>query len=257
MAKIAVVTGASSGIGKQFAMQLAKRPEVEEVWALARNKEKLNKLTLEIDKTVRVFSVDVSDNTQVNKFFLEVEKEKPEIIWLANNAGWGKFCRYNDLTPEESISMINTNCSGVVNMALRSLVYMPKGAHIINTSSASAFLPLPYMGLYAATKAFVRSCSRSMNKEMRSKRVSVTCMCPYWVNTNFFDNAQKNKGEILITNFEVMYKADDVVKKAIVDAEKGKDMSVYGRINQIQHIMTKIFPQRFSMWVFLKKQGLK
>lgn len=257
MAKIAVVTGASSGIGKQFAVQLAKRPEVEEVWALARNIEKLKELTLEIEKTVRVFSVDVSDNAQVNKFFQVVEKEQPEIIWLANNAGWGKFCRYDDLTPEESISMINTNCSGVVNIALRSLVYMPKGAHIINTSSASAFLPLPYIGLYAATKSFVRSFSRSMNKEMRGKRVTVTCMCPYWVNTNFFDNAQKHQGDIVITKFEVMYKADDVVRKALDDAEKGKDMSVYGWINQAQHIMSKILPQRFSMWVFLKKQGLK
>lgn len=258
MAKIAIVTGASSGIGREFAHQLAMRPEVDEVWALARGEEKLKLLAAEITaKPVRIFTVDVSDPAQVATFFETVEAEKPEITWFANNAGWGKFCRCDELTPEESLSMIATNCGGVVNMAIRALPYMPAGSHMINTGSASAFQPLPYVGLYGATKAFVRSYSRAMNKEVKRQGVTVTCMCPYWVGTNFFDNVHEHPGNAVVTKYEVMYKPEDVVRYAIRDARRGKDMSVYGMVNKFQHVAAKLLPQRLVMWVFLKKQGLK
>ncbi|MBQ3133951.1 MAG: SDR family NAD(P)-dependent oxidoreductase [Clostridia bacterium] len=258
MANIALVTGASSGIGREFVRQLAKRPEVEEIWALARNEEKLAMLVDENpEKPIRTFSVDVSDNAQVAAFFETVEAEAPTILWMANNAGWGKFCRCDELSPEESLSMIATNAGGVVNMAVRALPYMKAGSKLINTGSASAFQPLPYVGLYGATKAFVRSYSRAMNKEVKRQGITVTCMCPYWVGTNFFDAVHEHPGNAVVTKYEVMYKPEDVVRRAIRDAGRGKDMSVYGAVNRFQHVAAKLLPQRLVMWIFLKKQGLK
>ncbi len=257
MAKIALITGAGSGIGRQFAIALSKRSEVEEVWLVARNLDKLAAVADEIAKPTKIFSCDVSDKKAVSDFFEAAKVENPDFVWVINNAGYGKFCSFDDISPEESLSMIDTNCGGMVNFLIRSLPFMHRGSRMITTGSASAFQPLPYVALYAATKVFVRHYSRAVNRELKTSGITVTCICPYWVATDFFTRAHEHDGNSVVTKYEVLYRAEDVVAKAIKDAVRGRDMSVYGKLNKAQHLLAKLLPQRFVMWAFLKKQGLK
>ena len=103
----------------------------------------------------------------------------------------------------------------------------------------------------------MRNYSRALNRELKRRKVSVTAVCPYWVRTNFFDTAHAHEGAAIITKYEVMYEACDVVKKALRDAGHGRDMSVYGARNKFQHVAAKLLPQRVVMNIWQHRQKLK
>ena len=255
--KIAVVTGASSGMGREFARQLAVLGEVEEIWAIARNADRLSALEGTLAVPVRVLPMDVSDMQAVEAYRAALEQAQPEVAWLVNSAGFGKFCDYLQISMAQSGAMIDTNCKGLVAMTLATLPHMHEGAHIVNLASASAFQPLPWINIYGASKAFVRNYSRALNRELKRRKITVTAVCPYWVRTNFFDTAHAHEGAAIITKYEVMYEACDVVKKALRDAGRGRDMSVYGARNKFQHVAAKLLPQRVVMNIWQHRQKLK
>lgn len=254
--RIAVITGASSGIGREYAGLLAKESSVDEIWALARDIEKLKALADGSDFPIRTFSVDVSDPDSVKNFASALEKEKPGVTWLVNSAGFGKFCSYNDISPETSAAMVKTNCEGVVNITLAALPFMDGGAHIINMGSAAAFQPLPYENIYAATKAFVRSYSRALNRELAGRAISVTCACPSWVETDFFKTANSFETAKGATDYKGIVSPAVVAQKALDDAKKGRDMSVVTLRTKFEHLLAKILPQRMVMDTWMKRQKL-
>ena len=136
--KIAVVTGASSGMGREFVRQLAAQGEVEEIWAIARNADRLSALEGTVAVPVRTLPMDVSDMQAVEAYQAALEQAQPEVAWLVNSAGFGKFCDYSQLSVAQSVAMIDTNCKGLVAMTLATLPYMRAGAHVVNLASASA-----------------------------------------------------------------------------------------------------------------------
>lgn len=252
---IAVVTGASSGFGKEFVRLFYQKRDIDEIWALARNKENLRALKKQFRGKVRAFSIDLSDLSAIEKFGKELGKNKIEIKYLVNNAGFDKFGSYKDLSLEESINMIDLNVSGVVAMGLVCIPYMKRGSYILNVASQASFQPLPYMNIYAATKAFVRNYSRALNVELRTKGIKVTAVCPGWMKTNLFVRAnigaKKN-----IKNFAGITSPDKVARKALCDAHKGKDISTYGMFAKFGHLSGKLLPQKMMMKMWLKQQKL-
>ena len=133
---------------------------------------------------------------------------------------------------------------------------MERGSHIINIASQASFFPLPYQNIYSSTKAFVRNYTRALNVELKEKGISATAVCPGWMKTGLFDRgligAQKGTN-----NFSGMVTPDVVAKKALLDAEKGKDISVYGLYVKSTHFLSKITPQRLMMKIWLNQQGIK
>ena len=129
---IAIITGASAGLGKEFVRILAERSELDEIWAIARNEQKLQALTEEYGEKVRTFSKDLSDRKQIKQFGEILQHENVSIQYLINNAGFARFCSYNDLSIEESCNMIDLNINGLVAMGLICIPYMKKGSHLIN-----------------------------------------------------------------------------------------------------------------------------
>ena len=150
--------------------------------------------------------------------------------------------------------MIDLNCKAVVSACATALPFMSDGSKIINVASCAAFQPIPYINVYAATKAFVLSYSRALNVELKYRKISVTAVCPYWVKTEFFDRAINSEEKTVVINYEVMYDAVKVVKKAIRDAYKNKDMSVYGKINNFQKLGAKILPHKTVMKIWMRRQ---
>lgn len=251
---IAVVTGASSGLGKEFVKRMTKE-KVHEIWAIARNEQKLVEMKKQLGKRVRCFSLDLSDRNSIKKFEKLVETEGPAIRYLVNNAGYDKFCSYEDLSIDQSINMIDLNCSGVVAMGLACLPYMRRGSHIINIASQASFQPLPYQNIYASTKAFVRNYSRALNVELKERGICVTAVCPGWIDTGLFDRANIGAKKT-IQNFTGMVSADCVAKKAMEDAKRGRDISVYSAYVKTAHVLAKVLPQRAMMKVWLWQQGM-
>lgn len=151
--------------------------------------------------------------------------------------------------------MIDLNVSGVVAMGLVCIPYMKRGSHILNVASQASFQPLPYMNLYAATKAFVRNYSRALNVELRTKGIRVTAICPGWMKTNLFVRANIGAKKT-IKNFTGITSPDKVAKKALWDAHRGKDISTYGVIVKFGHLFGKLLPQKMMMKMWLRQQKL-
>lgn len=252
---VAIITGASSGFGKEFVRLLYRKRDIDEIWALARNKENLKKLRKQFRGRVRTFSIDLSDVNAIQRFGRILEEKKVNISYLINNAGFDKFASYKDISLSESINMINLNISGVVAMGLTCIPYMKRGSHILNIASQASFQPLPYMNLYASTKAFVRNYSRALNVELRGKGVTVTAVCPGWMKTNLFERANVGAKKT-IRNFSGITTPDKVARKALRDAKCGKDISIYGIGVKFAHLASKLLPQKMMMNIWRKQQDI-
>ncbi|MDD4725314.1 MAG: SDR family NAD(P)-dependent oxidoreductase, partial [Tissierellia bacterium] len=164
---IALVTGASSGLGKEFVRLLLDDSCIDEIWTIARDIEKLNALRKEFGEKLVIFSVDLSEYEQIRNFEKIIVDSNINIKFLINNAGFGKFGAFDVISIEESINMINLNICAVVTMCLICIPFMDMGSHIINVSSQSSFQPLPYFNIYASTKVFIRHYSRALNIELK------------------------------------------------------------------------------------------
>ena len=243
---IAVITGASSGIGKEFALQLDKKYNFDEMWLIARRTDKLNELANELKNKARIISLDLTNDTAFDKYKNLLEAEKPTISMLVNASGYGKFGNIKDIPLEEQMGMIDLNVKALVKMTDISKDYMQNGSKIIQIGSASTYNPLPHFAIYSSTKVFVKYYSRAISRELKPYGITVTCVCPGWVKTDFFDRANiSTNPENTLAKPAVL--AKDVVKKAINDTEKGKDVSYYGLYNNFHHILAKIMPAAFMM----------
>ena len=253
---IAIITGASSGLGKEFVKLIVNDNNLDEVFVLARNEEKLNNLKSEYGEKIRPYSIDLSNVENIKTFGKFIENQQVNIKILINNAGFAKFCSYEDISIDESLNMIDLNISGVVAMGLVCIPFMDKGSHIINIASQAAFQPVPYQNIYSATKSFVKNYSQALNVELKDKGITVTAVCPGWMKTDLYNRACINadKGT---TNFVFMVTPDVVAKKALKDAYKGKDISVYGLYVNICRLMSKFLPEKIIMKIWLLQQGIK
>lgn len=247
MKKIAIVTGATGGLGKEFT-KLLYQENLDEIWAIARNHQKLQGLREELGEKVILFSKDVSTREGISDIAERLADERPEVRYLINNAGIGKMGTYNEFTLDEVEQFVSINSRTIVMLCMSVIPFMGKGSHILNISSQASFQPLPYLNLYAATKAFVTSYSRSLNVELRKCGITVTAVCPGWVDTDLLEKEWNGK-EI---KFPGIVNAEPVVRKALRDAQKGKDMSVYGLYVKSLQLFSKLIPHRVGMHSWAK-----
>lgn len=252
--KIAIVTGASSGMGREFVRQLSGYVAVDEIWAVARRRDALEELKTETPVPVRPVVLDLLEQDSFDKIRSMLEAEQPEIRLLVNAAGFGKFGAFHKTSVEEDCRMIDLNCKALLVMTRLCIPYMKPGSHILELDSLSAFQPVPYITTYGATKAFVLSYSRAMNRELKEKGIRVMAMNPGWVKTEFFRHAfQTNDGEVQY--FDRLYEAADVVKTGLHDLYKTrKDCSIHGLPVKLQVFLVKLVPHRFVMDIWLNQQ---
>lgn len=255
--KIGIVTGASSGLGREFARQIAAGCGLDELWVIARRADRLERLKEELEEAfaglkVRPVILDLTQQREIEKLSSILTEEKPDVKILVNASGFGKYGTYKDLTTEEITQMVDLNCKAVVLLTYSVLPYMTEGARIINMGSASAFQPLPEFNMYASTKAFVVHFSRALNVELKSRGVTVTCVCPGFVRTEFFDVARDTANPDTCRNFKPMYEPEDVAAKALADSRKGKDLSVLGLNTKLKRMAGKLLPTKMVMATWMK-----
>ena len=251
---IAIVTGASSGMGREFVRQLHNYVTVDEIWAIARRADALEELKTETPYPVRPVVLDLTKEESFQSFAALLEKEQPDVKLLVNAAGFGKFGAYHRVTLDEDMRMVDLNCKALLAMTRITLPYMHRGSHVLQLDSLSAFQPVPYITTYGATKAFVLSYSRAMNAELKDKGIRMMAMNPAWVKTEFFSHAFKtNHSEVQYFNY--VYEAKDVVATGLRHLYRTKkDISIHGLPVKFQVLLVKLLPHRLVMNTWLGQQ---
>ena len=241
--KIAIVTGASSGMGREFVRQLGYfYKNLDEIWVIARRKERLEALVKESRVPLRIFAGDLQKKKVYKELRDALEKEQPDLRMLVNSAGFCKSGSVEEILSENfriQTDMVDVNCRSLTRMTLLCLPFLRAGSRIVNLASASAFCPQPYFSVYAATKSYVLSFSRSLGEELRKKGIVVTAVCPGPVDTEFFKFSGKPQN---ILKELTMAKADRVVHQALKDCRSGKSVSVYGIPMKLTYFGTKLLP---------------
>lgn len=251
---IAIVTGASSGMGREFVLQLHRYVQVDAVWVIARRETALAELKALCPVPIRPIPMDLCEDESFDTYSALLAEEAPDVKLLVNAAGFGKFGGFQKVLPEDDCRMIDLNCKALLRMTRLTLPYMHPGSHILQLDSLSAFQPVPYITTYGATKAFVLSYSRAMNRELKPRGIRMMAMSPGWVKTEFFAHAfQTNDGEVQY--FNRLYEAADVVATGLHDLYKTrKDVSIHGLPVKLQVLAVKLAPHGLVMNVWLKQQ---
>ena len=247
--KIAVVTGASSGMGRETIIQLWEHFKgFDEIWIIARRRERLDELDRQVGVPLRKFALDLTRERDRDVLLRALSAMKPQVKFLVNAAGFGMIGQVEELGLKSETDMVALNCEALCAVTRMVLPYMECNSRIIQYASSAAFLPQPGFAIYAATKSFVLSYSRALNQELRSRRIYVTAVCPGPVKTEFFDIAEST-GVIPLYKRLVMANPKRVVQKAIRDSIAGREISVYGITMKAFRLLCKMMPHRLLLAV--------
>ncbi len=247
MKNIIIITGASSGIGREFALQIDKAfSNIDEIWLIARRESRLIEIAHDMRHFVRTVAMDISDEYAMEDLEKLIQKSNVVVRMLINAAGFGIIGDFENLTLEEQQEMLWVNCEGLTKLTYITLPYMVRGSRIIQVASSAAFLPQPGFAVYAATKSYVLSLSRAMNKELKYRGIYVTAVCPGPVETEFFDIAQKYDKMSFYKKLS-MISAEKCVESALRASYFKKSMAVPGILMKLFLLLTKCIPHEMIL----------
>lgn len=249
---IAIITGASSGLGREFAIQLNQMitkkqlKGIHELWLVARRKDRMDELAARLQIKCKTIVMDVTDDNKMEQFTEILAIANPKVKLLVNCAGFGllgKFCR---LDINDQLAMVEVNCKALTKMTYLCIPYMKRGSRIIQLSSSAAFLPQPNFAIYAATKSYVLSFSHALSEELRQEGIAVTAVCPGPIRTEFFSIAEKFGNSLAVKKL-TMVEAPGVVRAAMKASMKNRSVSVYSPLIKLFHLISKIFPTKLLL----------
>ena len=251
--KIAVITGASSGMGREFVRAIDRQGGLDELWVIARRRERLEALRDEVKTPVRVLPLDLGLSSALDAYRDLLAAEQPDVRVLVNASGFGRFGAFTALPLDDQLKMIDLNDKALVAMTYHTLPHMTPGSCIYQLDSLSSFQPVPYINVYGATKAFVLSFSRALNVELKKQGRGIRCMavCPGWVRTEFFDHAVLDD---TITYYNRFFEPKEVIDRALRDMARGKDVSVCGFTIRAQVLLCKLLPHDIVMDIWCRQQ---
>lgn len=245
--RIAILTGASSGMGREFFNALCEKyADLDEIWIIARRADRLKELCSN-SITVRPLALDLTESSSIENICGILEQEKPDIKVLINNAGFGKLGFVNEIPYAEHWNMVTLNNSALTALCSICIPYMSAGSFIINVASIAAFAPNPRMATYCSTKAYVLHFSKCMREELKSKKINVLAVCPGPMKTEFLDVAGISGGKS--KTFETLPYCDPkkVAYKSIEKAKKGRGVYTPRAFFKFYRVLAKLLPHSFIM----------
>ena len=246
--KIAVITGASSGLGTEFAYAVSLlRQDIEEIWLIARRQDKLEEVASNISKRSRIISLDITNPDSVNEYKTLLETEKAEVSLLINNAGFGKLGLFDEISTQDNAGMIRLNCEALTVFTSVTLPFMNQKSEIINTCSIASFAPNTRMAVYSSTKAFVLSFSRALREELKPRKINVMAVCPGPMETEFLSLAGINKGTSRTFDMLPRDKAQKVALNSLKASKHKKAVYCDNFFYKFYRIVAKILPTSLVM----------
>ncbi len=243
----ALITGASAGIGREFARQLAGR--AKSLTLIARREQRLNQLREELNQhcsnvAILVRKTDLADLAQVNELLAWLDREKVDVDLLINNAGLGDSGAFATSDPVRNHQMTLVNIVALTILARHLLPRMiaRRRGGILNVSSSAGFLPIPDFAVYAATKAYVTSFSEALRAELAGTGVSVCALCPGPVHTEFQDVAKRPGAQPNTGPEFVFVPVEQVVHDALTALEADRPLVIPGFPMKLGMFLVRITP---------------
>lgn len=250
--RIAVITGASSGMGREFVYAIDREFELDEIWVIARREQKLLELKDQCRAAIRPVVMDLKERENFEKFAAMLKEQNPQIQVLVNAAGCGLFGTFIEMDMDKQLDIIDLNDRALTAMCHMCIPYMPSGSHLINLASNSSWQPVPYINVYGASKAYVMSFSRALGVELKKQGIHVMAVAPGWIKTEFFDHAIHDD---TIKYYDRYYTAEQVITRAMKDLKKGKSVSILGFPVRMQVRAVKLLPVNLIMKTWCRQQG--
>ncbi len=245
----AVITGASSGLGKEYINAIiAQYPTVDAFWLVARRKDVLREIAKEHpDKTIAAISLDLSKEESLTMFEQLLKENNPEIKVLVNSAGYGKCSDFFSSERIQQTDMVNVNCRALTGITRLCLPYMLDDSLVLNISSIAAFVPTPRMSVYSATKAYVLALSKALHDELQPRGIKVTAVCPGPMDTEFMDVAGVQEGKSRLMDRLPRVSPQAVAVASLRAAKRGKIMYTRSFLYKLYHVLGKVLPHGFLM----------
>ena len=246
--KIAVITGASSGLGTEYAKAVDKmRNDIDEIWLLARREDKLQEVAALLKTKTRAVKCDITKDECLTEFVALLKSENAEIKLLINNAGFGKLGYFYDISTKDNAGMIQLNCEALTVMTSIALPFMKEDSEIINTCSIASFAPNSRMAVYSSTKAFVMSFSRALRAELKSRKINVLSVCPGPMETEFLSLAGIGKGDSKTFDTLPRDNAQKVAEHSLKASKKKKAVFCDHIFYKFYRVVSKILPTALVM----------
>ena len=251
---IAIVTGASSGLGRSFIRQLHRQGGLDEIWGVARRRERMEELAAQLSTPMRPLALDLTKTESVETLRALLQETGADVRVLVNSAGFGKFGTYADMTLQETADMIDLNCRAAVALTAAAIPHMSRGARILEICSSAAFQPLPGFNVYAATKAFLLRYSRALRWEVAPRGIKVTAVCPGWIKTEFMQVARDTKNGRTVRSYPFALRPETVARRALRDSQV-LAVTTCGLPALVQRVASKFLPHCFIMacWEGLRR----
>ena len=239
MTPVALVTGASAGLGVEFARQLSKRGH--RLVLAARRKERLEEMAAELGNA-RAAAIDLSKPEAVTELIADIEGAGEDVDLLINNAGFGLIGRFAELDAKREREMIDLNVGALTDLcrAVAPRMIARKSGGILNVASTAAFQPGPKMAVYFATKAFVLSLSEALHEELKPHGIKVSCLCPGPTRTEFGEVAGFGGNSLFD---RVAMRVDDVVRQGLNGLDRNRAVVVTGWLNKLGAASTRFAPR--------------
>ncbi len=246
--KIAVITGASSGLGEQFALEVDRnRAEIDEIWLIARREDRLQALSQKLSKNTKILAIDITDNTELESYSQLLKQCNADVKLLINNAGFGRLGDFYDISAQDNGAMVRLNCEALTVMTAVTLPFMNENSEIINSCSIASFAPNTRMAVYSSTKAYVMSFSRALRSELKARKINVLAACPGPMDTEFLSLAGISKGKSRTFDTLPRVKPDVMAKKSLVASSKNKAVYTNRVFYKFYRILAKILPHSLVM----------
>ena len=252
---IAVITGASSGLGREFAKHIDSFcPWIDEIWLIARREERLNEVASELKKKTKVLAMDLTKDSSVGILKTTLSENNVRVSLFIGAAGYGKIGNSETVSDEDAAGMIDLNCKAAVLCTRAVIPYMRAGDRIIEICSTSAFQPLQYLNIYSASKAFIYNYTRALRNELMPEGIAVTAVCPYWIKDTEFIEIAQNDGEngraAGVRSFPFSIKAEKVVKRAMWASKTGFAVCTPDIVSFFHRIFAKLLPRTVMLYIW-------
>ena len=244
---IAIITGASAGLGRSFFHSLQRRhPELSGIWLIARRRERLEELAADSPIPVTVLPLDLIDPASYDVLGEKLAAENASVKILINNAGVGELDNVADSTWPVQSRMVDLNCRALTAVTTVTLPYMERGGFVLNVCSIASFCPNTRMTVYSSTKAYVMSFTKGLREELKPLGINALAVCPGPMKTEFLDVAN-------ITDRSKMFKTlpysdpDRVADRAVVLAGRGRCVYTPLFLFKLYRVLAKVVPHSLMM----------